>query len=63
LNSEVKAKLLSELENTRNFLTQVDQKISSERFLDNAKPELVEKEQQKKTDAQTNIGSQEIFGE
>ena len=55
LNDEEKAKLLAELEYTRGFLAQVEQKLSNERFVANAKPDLVEKERQKKTDAEAKI--------
>jgi valyl-tRNA synthetase len=57
LNEDEKAKLLAELEYTRGFLAQVEQKLSNERFVANAKPELVEKERQKKTDAEAKIAA------
>jgi valyl-tRNA synthetase len=43
------------LEYTRGFLFQVNQKLGNEKFVANAKPELVEKEQQKKADAEAKI--------
>jgi valyl-tRNA synthetase len=59
LNEEEKAKLLEELEYTRGFLVQVEQKLSNERFVANAKPDLVEKERQKKADAEAKIAALE----
>ena len=59
LSAEEKAKLREELEYTRGFLAQVEQKLSNERFVANAKPELVEKERQKKTDAEAKIAALE----
>mgnify|MGYP003340120118 CR=1 FL=1 len=59
LNEEEKAKLIAELEYTRGFLAQVEQKLSNERFVANAKPDLVEKERQKKTDAESKIAALE----
>ena len=50
---------MEELEYTRGFLAQVEQKLSNERFVANAKPELVEKERQKKTDAEAKIAALE----
>ena len=50
-----KEELLKELEYLRGFLSSVDKKLSNERFVQNAKPEVVAIEQKKKTDAQTKI--------
>ena len=52
-------KLLEELEYTKGFLSQVNQKLENERFVANAKPEMVEKERQKKADAEAKIASLE----
>lgn len=59
LSSEEKAKLVEELTYTRGFLEQVTQKLANERFVANAKPELVEKERQKKADAEAKIAGLE----
>jgi valyl-tRNA synthetase len=50
-----KDELLKELEYLRGFLLSVDKKLSNERFVQNAKPEIVAIEQKKKADAQTKI--------
>ena len=60
LNIEVdaeaeKEKLTKELEYLQGFLKSVDAKLSNEKFVANAKPELVEKERQKMTDAEAKI--------
>jgi valyl-tRNA synthetase len=47
--------LLKELEYLRGFLLSVDKKLSNERFVQNAKPDIVAMEQKKKADAQTKI--------
>ena len=52
-------KLLEELEYTKGFLSQVNQKLENDRFVANAKPEMVEKERQKKADAEAKIASLE----
>jgi valyl-tRNA synthetase len=59
ISSEERQKLVEELEYTRGFLLQVDQKLSNERFVANAKPDLVEKERQKKADAEAKIAALE----
>ena len=46
-----KEKLTKELAYLEGFLKSVDSKLSNEKFVANAKPELVEKEKQKKADA------------
>lgn len=46
-----KEKLTKELEYLDGFLKSVDAKLSNEKFVANAKPELVEKERQKRADA------------
>ena len=50
-----KAELAKELEYLKGFLVSVDKKLSNERFVQNAKPEVVALEQKKKEDAQTKI--------
>jgi valyl-tRNA synthetase len=50
-----KEELLKELEYLQGFLVSVDKKLSNERFVQNAKPEVVAIEQKKKADAQTKI--------
>ena len=47
--------LQKELEYLRGFLSSVDKKLSNEKFVQNAKPEIVAIEQKKKADAQTKI--------
>ncbi|SUJ04513.1 Valine--tRNA ligase [Sphingobacterium spiritivorum] len=44
-----------EIEYLKGFLISVDKKLSNERFVQNAKPEVVQNEQNKKDDAQTKI--------
>jgi valyl-tRNA synthetase len=61
LNIEVdaeaeKEKMEKELEYLRGFLKSVDAKLGNEKFVANAKPELVEKERQKRADAVAKIG-------
>lgn len=52
---EEKANLLKELEYTEGFLASVDKKLSNERFVQNANPEVVQREKQKKADAEAKI--------
>jgi valyl-tRNA synthetase len=52
---EEKEKLSKELEYLEGFLKSVDAKLGNEKFVANAKPELVEKERQKKADAVAKI--------
>jgi valyl-tRNA synthetase len=59
ISSEERQKLEAELEYVKGFLVQVDQKLSNERFVANAKPEMVEKERQKKADAEAKIAALE----
>jgi valyl-tRNA synthetase len=42
-------------EYTRGFLKSVDAKLSNERFVSNAKPEVVEMERKKQQDAQARL--------
>ncbi len=50
-----KEQLLKELEYLKGFLISVDKKLSNERFVQNAKPEVVEVERKKKADAEEKI--------
>jgi valyl-tRNA synthetase len=50
-----KAKIKYEIEYLEGFLKSVDAKLSNEKFVANAKPELIEKERQKKVDALAKI--------
>ncbi len=49
--------LIKELEYHRGFLLSVDKKLSNERFVQNAKPEVVDLEKRKKADAEEKIRS------
>ena len=63
LSSDEKTKLVEELNYTKGFLEQVNQKLANERFVANAKPEMVEKERQKKADAEAKIaGLEKVLG-
>jgi valyl-tRNA synthetase len=56
VNVEEEAKKLQqELDYTRGFLDSVERKLGNERFMQNAKPEVVAAEEKKKADAQTKI--------
>lgn len=50
-------KLKTELEYTEGFLLSVSKKLGNERFVQNAKPEIVENERKKKADAESKIAS------
>lgn len=52
---EEKANLLKELAYTEGFLNSVMKKLGNERFVQNASPEVVLKERQKQTDAESKI--------
>ena len=52
---EEKKKILKELEYVKGFLAGVDKKLSNKRFVDNAPTAVVEKEQQKRADAEAKI--------
>ena len=54
-NSEQKEGLLKELMHLEGFLLSVDKKLSNERFMGSARPEVVALEQQKKSDAETKL--------
>ncbi|MBE8712605.1 valine--tRNA ligase [Sphingobacterium hungaricum] len=48
-------RISKEIEYLNGFLVSVDKKLSNERFVQNAKPEVVQNEQNKKADAETKI--------
>ena len=50
-----KEDLEKELQYLQGFLASVDKKLSNERFVQNAKPEVVELEKRKKADAEAKI--------
>ena len=50
-----KEELLKELTYLKGFLESVNKKLSNERFVQNAKPEVVQLEQKKKADAEQKI--------
>jgi valyl-tRNA synthetase len=52
-----KDELEKELKRLKGFLFGVDKKLSNEKFMANAKPEIIEREQQKKADAESKIQS------
>ncbi len=54
-SSVQKEKLQKELDYLKGFLVSVDKKLSNERFVQNAKPEIVENERSKKADAEAKI--------
>ena len=59
-NIDVEAELLkleAELKYTEGFLNSVLKKLSNERFVQNAKPEIVELERKKKADAESRIAT------
>jgi valyl-tRNA synthetase len=53
--SKQKEELLRDLAYQQGFLASVEKKLSNERFVQNAKPEVVETEKKKKTDAEAKI--------
>ncbi|GAB1403723.1 valine--tRNA ligase [Lentimicrobium sp.] len=50
-----KEKIVKELDYTRGFLNAVMRKLSNEKFISNAKPEIIENERKKQADAQLRI--------
>lgn len=54
-NSEQKESLEKELGHLQGFLLSVDKKLSNERFMQSAKPEVIALEQKKRADAETKI--------
>jgi valyl-tRNA synthetase len=56
VNNEVeRSRLLSELEYTRSFLNSVLKKLENEKFVNNAKPEILALEKKKKSDSEAKI--------
>lgn len=53
--SALKDDLLKDLAHQKGFLASVDKKLSNERFVQNAKPEVIELERKKKADAEARI--------
>ncbi|MNR18460.1 Valine--tRNA ligase [compost metagenome] len=51
-----KERLNAELTYLKGFLKSVDAKLSNERFVQNAKPEIIQNERNKKADAESKIG-------
>ncbi len=51
----LKAELLKDLEHQRKFLESVQKKLSNERFVQNAKPEVIDLERKKQADAEARI--------
>ena len=54
-NSAQKEQLLKELEYQKGFLLSVEKKLSNERFVQNAKQQVIDIERKKKADAEANI--------
>ena len=52
-----KERIEKEILYLKGFLKSVDAKLSNERFVNNAKPEVVENERNKKADAETKLES------
>jgi valyl-tRNA synthetase len=50
-----KEKLTKDLKYLKGFLIAVDKKLSNDKFVQNAKPEVIELERKKKQDAETKI--------
>lgn len=55
--AEEKARLAKELEYNKGFLVSVQKKLANEKFVQNAKPELIENERRKQADAESKIKS------
>lgn len=54
-SEKIKEELLKDLEHQEGFLQSVQKKLSNERFVQNAKPEVVELERKKQSDAEARI--------
>jgi len=52
---EEKVRLMKELEYNKGFLKSVQSKLANERFISNAKPEIIENEKKKQADAEAKI--------
>jgi valyl-tRNA synthetase len=48
-------RITKEIDYLKGFLSSVDKKLSNERFVQNAKPEIIQNEQNKKTDAESKM--------
>jgi len=57
--SQEKDKLQKELEYYKGFLRSVDAKLGNQKFVNNAKPEIIQNEKNKKADAETKISALE----
>ena len=51
------SELLKEIDYLTGFLKSVDAKLTNEKFMANAKPDLIEKEKQKKMDAESKLST------
>ena len=56
VEEEIK-KMEDEIKYLEGFLAGVEKKLSNEKFVANAKPEIVEKERKKKSDAESKIAT------
>ena len=56
---EERKRIQTEIDYNRGFLKSVSAKLSNERFVQNAKPEIVERERQKLTDAESKLSALE----
>lgn len=56
VEEEIK-KMEEEIKYLEGFLAGVEKKLSNEKFVANAKPEIVEKERKKKSDAESKIAT------
>lgn len=54
-NSEQREGMMKELQHLEGFLLSIDKKLSNERFMQNAKPDVIALERKKKEDAETKI--------
>ncbi|HMU11157.1 MAG TPA: valine--tRNA ligase [Ferruginibacter sp.] len=54
-SSALKGDLLKDLEHQKNFLASVEKKLNNEKFVQNARPEVLAMEQKKKADAEARI--------
>ena len=52
-----KEKLLKDLNYLKGFLNSIEKKLSNDRFVQNAKPEVIELERKKKSDAEAKISA------
>ena len=59
LSLEEVQKIKEEIEYLKGFLISIDKKLSNEKFMQNAKPEIIQNEQKKRTDAEEKIRSLE----